>query len=151
MKLNFTKKLTILILITVFSLLNLSALNVSEETWFKIIVSDFENNNGQALLHVYKKGDDVPKKSSYVFKTKINGNSAVFLIKNLNYNEYAAIAIHDANGNGKIDHNSMGMPNEPMGYTNDWEFGIFTGMPDFDDLKFKFSKNGDVFKIKMDN
>ena len=54
------------------------------------------------------------------------------------YGDYAAILVHDENGNGKIDH-SFGLPAEQLGYTNNWTLGVFTGMPSFAKLKFSFN------------
>jgi uncharacterized protein (DUF2141 family) len=43
--------------------------------------------------------------------------SAVVLT-NLDPGQYAVILFHDENGNGKLDQNVLGVPNEPYGFSN---------------------------------
>ena len=66
----------------------------------------------------------------------------------LPFGDYAAIFVHDRNGNDKIDHR-LGIPNEPLGYTNNWKLSLFSGMPTFEKLRFTFSASMNHFVIKM--
>jgi uncharacterized protein (DUF2141 family) len=63
--------------------------------------------------------------------------------------EYAAIAYHDKNSNSTLDH-KMGFPNEPMGFSNNWNFSLFSGMPTFKKLKFNFESDNAVIEIPVD-
>ena len=47
-----------------------------------------------------------------------NGLTAVCKIDNLPPGEYVAFAFHDCNSNGKVDSNFVGMPVEPIGFSN---------------------------------
>ena len=40
------------------------------------------------------------------------------VFSNLGPGRYAAIALHDENGNGKLDKNFLGIPTEPYGFSN---------------------------------
>ncbi len=51
--------------------------------------------------------------------------------------EVAVSVFHDANGNGRLDSNAMGMPLEPYGFSND-AVGQF-GPPKFDAARLKLS------------
>ena len=111
-------------------------------------VTGFENNTGQALVFLFKEGDNVPTKPSVTLKAAIVNNTADLSAGNLPYGEYAAIVVHDLNGNGMIDH-KWGFPAEPLGYTNNWKLSMFSGMPTFEKLKFNFSKSTCTITIKM--
>jgi uncharacterized protein (DUF2141 family) len=100
--------------------------------------SYFNNDKGKAVLFLYRKDDKIPSDTYKTISAEIKNRKAVFQIQNIPYGEYAIIILHDENDNGKIDH-SMGLPNEQLGYSNNWELGFFTGMPTFSKLKFQFS------------
>ncbi len=111
-------------------------------------ITGFADNSGQVIVELYFKGDKVPTKPSKHIKGKIVNKSAVVLVENLPFGDYAAIIVHDKNGNGIIDH-KWGMPNEPLGYTNNWQLSLFSGMPSFDKLRFAFSPTKYKYNIVM--
>jgi uncharacterized protein (DUF2141 family) len=69
---------------------------------------------------------------------------AVF--KNIPAGEYAISVFHDANGNGKLDTNFIGMPKEGVGASND-AMGSF-GPPSFEKAKFKWPRP-EAVSVKM--
>ncbi len=111
-------------------------------------ITGFEKNLGQALILFYSKDDKVPKKPGRHLKAEIVNKEAVLTLENIPCGEYAAIIVHDINGNGVVDH-KWGMPSEPMGYTNNWKLSLFSGMPSFDKLKFVHSKPLTIVTIQM--
>lgn len=119
------------------------------ETTLTVHVTGYENNIGQTLLKLFRKSDDVTKKPFMIVKVNIVNNKATFLVKNIAYGDYAVIVVHDQNSNGEIDH-SWGMPSEPLGFSNNWKLGVFSGMPSFEKLKFPFSKINCNIAIKID-
>lgn len=112
-------------------------------------ITGFADNSGQVLIELYRKYDKVPTKPFKQVKGNIVNKAAVVAIDNFAYGDYAAIIVHDQNGNGVIDH-KFGMPNEPLGYTNNWHLSLFSGMPSFDKLKFAFAVGKDKFYIAME-
>ena len=112
-------------------------------------VTGFGDNIGQALVYLYRAQDDVPKKPFMHLKAEIVNKESDLAVTNLPYGLYAAIVVHDLNANGKIDHRWMGMPAEPMGYSNNWRFSLFSGMPTFEKLKFLFSRQNSTITIRM--
>jgi uncharacterized protein (DUF2141 family) len=108
----------------------------------------FNNDKGKAVLFLFRKDDDIPKKPFKTLSTEIKNNKAEFQFHHLPYGEYAAILLHDENDNGKIDH-SFGLPSEQLGYSNNWELGLFTGMPTFSKLKFQFSATMQIQNINI--
>ena len=113
-----------------------------------IHATGFKSNDGQALLELYRKEDNVPKKPYMTIKAAISNNEATFSIKNLDSGDYAAIIVQDENSNNKIDH-SWGIPGEPMGFTNNWKLSLFSGLPSFEKLKFNFSAANSTCTVKM--
>ena len=61
---------------------------------------------------------------------------------------YAISSYHDVNGNGKLDSNLFGIPNEPYGFSNNAK-AVF-GPPDFDAASFRLTKPGTVIEILLD-
>jgi uncharacterized protein (DUF2141 family) len=120
------------------------------ETNLTLHVTGFESNVGQALLRLFRKEDKVPTKPFMTVKATIANKEASFVIDKLAFDDYAAIIVHDQNSNNDIDH-SFGIPSEPLGFTNNWKLGLFTGMPTFEKLKFTFSKADNTFTVKMDH
>ncbi len=55
--------------------------------------------------------------------------------------------MHDANGNGKLDSNMMGIPKEGFGFSND-ATGSF-GPPGFDEAKFNLTGKDQVVVITL--
>jgi uncharacterized protein (DUF2141 family) len=111
-------------------------------------VIGFADNSGQLLVHLFHKEDKVPTHPFKQIKAAIINKKADVIIENLPYGDYAAIFVYDKNSNGKIDHR-LGIPCEPLGYTNNWKLSLFSGMPSFSKLKFTFSASQYHFTIKM--
>jgi len=77
----------------------------------------------------------------------ISGNRAQVVFKNLKYGKYAVTAFHDENGNGKLDHNLLHLPAEPLGFSSNFHMGIFTGLPSFEKLQFEFAPGAESVSI----
>lgn len=77
----------------------------------------------------------------------VDGN-AMIVFQNIAYGDYAAILFQDENSNGELDHR-FGFPNEPMGFSNEWDLTLFSGMPTFKKLKFQFSESKANLKIAI--
>jgi uncharacterized protein (DUF2141 family) len=106
------------------------------------------DNIGQIVVQLFRKIDDVPSSPFQKVTAEIVNKTAVVKINNLPYGEYAAIILHDQNSDGEVEH-CWGVPCEPLGYTNNWELTLFSGMPTFDKLKFTFSVSNDRYNINM--
>lgn len=117
----------------------------------KLILSvvNFENDTGQAIANLFLKGESLKEKPTHQLISKIVDGKAVFEFDNLPYGDYAVIIFHDENSNNDLDHNWLGMPSEPLGYSNGWSFSLFSGMPTFEKLKFHFSQNNNSISIEV--
>lgn len=123
--------------------------NTQEAPKLVIKVSDFETSEGVAIVNLFRESDDLLKKPFMTLKGTIADGSSEIIFENLPKGSYAAIAYHDENSNGTLDH-KLGFPNEPMGFSNSWELGLFTGMPTFKKLKFDHDSQVTTIEIKVD-
>jgi uncharacterized protein (DUF2141 family) len=114
-----------------------------------IHMSNFKSSEGVAMVNLFREKDDIPQKPFKSVKAMIANGNAEVLIYDLLPGSYAAIAYHDENSNGILDH-KLGFPNEPMGFSNKWELGLFSGMPTFRKLKFEYGKSETVIEIIID-
>jgi uncharacterized protein (DUF2141 family) len=100
----------------------------------------FKNQNGKAVILLFRENDKLPQKPFKTVVVDIKEPTTALTLNDLPFGNYAALLLHDVNNNGIIDH-SWGFPSESLGYTNDWELTLFSGLPTFSKLKFTFSTN----------
>jgi len=144
------KQIVILTGIVLFAVFNALAQTQQTRSDLTFNLSGFANNSGQVLVQLFRKTDKVPTKPFKVIISKIANRNARVVIPDLEYGDYAAIIVHDLNGNGYIDH-SWGIPGEPLGYTNHWKLTLFSGMPTFNKLKFTFTGSQNNYNIIMND
>jgi len=106
-----------------------------------ILVGGFPNDRGQVIANLFREDDNVMKidKAYLHERGAISGNRAQLVFRNLPYGKYAVSVFHDENGNGILDHNSLHLPAEPLGFSNHFNLGIISGLPSFEKLQFDFS------------
>lgn len=92
---------------------------------------------------------DFPGDSSKAIKSVVvaKGDAIEHLIQNVPAGEYAVAVFADMNGNGKLDSNFIGIPNEPVGVSRDAQ-GRF-GPPKFADAAFKVGDGVTALSIEL--
>ncbi|MBI3586206.1 MAG: DUF2141 domain-containing protein [Ignavibacteriales bacterium] len=115
-----------------------------------ISAGNFSSDSGRAVVRLFRKEDDLPTKAFMEATSNIINGKSVLTFADIPYGEYAAIVFHDENSNGTLDHNFLGLPKEPMGFSNSWKLTIFSGMPSFSKLKFEFSEERPEYKIDIE-
>jgi uncharacterized protein (DUF2141 family) len=128
-------------LVLVFCLATNSVLADSAEGDLVIQVSGFADASGQAMAYLFHKGDNVLEKPETNVSASIVNGFATLTFPKLTYGTYAVTVYHDKNGNSMIDHNMLHMPAEPMGFSNGFRLGLFSGFPSFEKLQFDFSSD----------
>ncbi|HYL98731.1 MAG TPA: DUF2141 domain-containing protein [Blastocatellia bacterium] len=102
-----------------------------------VTVKDVRNSTGTVYLVVY---DEAGFGKPELGKAKQKANAAkgdmTFVIHNLPAGKYAASSYHDENNNGKLDRNSLGVPTEGYGFSNDAQGN--GGPPKFAQAAFDF-------------
>jgi uncharacterized protein (DUF2141 family) len=114
-----------------------------------INANNFESSTGKAVANLFRQQDDVPKHPFKTINTMIIDGKATLTFKDLPYGSYAVLVYHDENENGTLDH-KFGFPNEAMGFSNNWELSLFSGMPTFRKLKFAHTRPETIIEILVD-
>ena len=106
----------------------------------------------QGVLHidVYDKDDKFMYKEYAVIRNKVDitNSSISYTIKDIPDGDYAICVWHDANKNGKMDKNFLGIPKEGYGFSKNP--ACLIGPPNFSNCTFN-SKTSKELKIKMNN
>jgi len=114
-------------------------------------VDGFQKDNGAMGVNIFSKQDDMFEHPFRSQSAKIvNGKSAISF-DDLPLGEYAIVAFHDQNSNGKLDHHFIGFPIEPIAYSNDFHFSVFSGMPTFEKLKIGYRQQQQNLYIHLEN
>jgi len=122
--------------------------NVSAQT-LNIQVNKIKNNRGNILLSIYNGEKGFPYQSTSSIKTfsvkSVQGSIEV-TAKDLPIGQYAVALFHDADGNGKLSTNILGMPKEGYAFSNN--ASSFLGVPGFKDASF-YLRRDTTIKIDM--
>jgi uncharacterized protein (DUF2141 family) len=113
-----------------------------------IRVTGFETDQGRAIVRLFREHDGMPKRPFLEVRGVIHEGKSTLVIDTLSYGQYAAIAFHDENDNGELDH-SWGLPAEPLGFSGGWTLSLFSGMPTFEKLRFEFSRQNAEWTIQV--
>lgn len=116
-----------------------------------IQVRGFANENGRAIANLFREGNDVlkPDKAYRHAQAEIHDGKATINFPALACGKYAVSVFHDENGNGKLDHNVFRIPAEPLGFSNNFHLGLFSGFPSFEKLQFQFSADTGIVEIML--
>lgn len=114
-----------------------------------IHASGFKHQDGQAIANLFYEGDDIFKATRSRVVSTIQNDKAVLSFPNVSPGIYAVLVFHDENGNGDLDHNLLRMPTEPWGYSNDFELTLFSGLPNFQKVRFVFPSEREYISIRV--
>ena len=140
------KNLALIIMAALFS--NITYAQTNYRGTLTFLAKGFNNDNGKAVIFLYREGDKLPKHPYATSRSGISNEQAVIVMPDIPFGDYAAILLHDENNNGEIDH-LFGLPSEQLGYTNGWKLDFFSGMPSFSKLKFKFTPGLETQSINI--
>lgn len=111
----------------------------------------FLHDRGQVVAQLFREGDDIMRIETAYRSTRgtIRDKHAELVFRNLDYGTYAVTVFHDENSNGTLDHNLLRMPAEPLGFSNGFHLGLFSGLPGFGKLQFEFRPGADTITITV--
>lgn len=112
-----------------------------------IHASGFADDTGQAVANIFRAGDNVLRAPYIRVTAQIQNVKATLTFPTLTYGSYAVSVFHDTNGNNQVDHNLAGMPAEPLGFSNGFKLGLFSGLPNYEKLRFEFSADTKPLEI----
>lgn len=112
-----------------------------------IHIDDVKSVDGHITAAVFSTADTFLKKplKGTGKPAALQGNMLVF--KDLPEGEYAFVILHDANANGKMDSNVLGIPTEDYAFSNN-AMGRM-GPPSFEAAKFVLPSAGATFRISL--
>jgi uncharacterized protein (DUF2141 family) len=98
-------------------------------------ISNFQNNKGVARACIFTSAESFEKMEALKCITiPVNAHGAEVVFEDLPDGNYAIFVFHDANNNGKMDRNFLGMPRE--GYGASLNKLPFASAPKFSDNSF---------------
>jgi uncharacterized protein (DUF2141 family) len=108
-------------------------------------VTGFHDTDGNLLIHIRRDANTVVAARTVAIDEKTMTAQTVF--ENMPEGVYGISVIHDRNKNGQLDFDSVGMPLEGYGHSNNPEKRM--GPPNFDETKFKLSKANEAIEIQL--
>lgn len=102
-----------------------------------VVIKKVKPNDGRVLVAVYNKAEGFPRVPFLKNAAAASDSTVQVVFKDLPPGEYAISSFQDKNNNEKLDTNSMGIPTEPLGFSEDAK-GSF-GPPSFADARFTHS------------
>jgi len=116
-----------------------------------ITVKGVRSADGAVFLAVYDSDKSFMKAPQAKTTRRLNASKGdlEIVIHDLPAGKYAIASYHDENGNGKLDTNALGIPEEGYGFSNDAR-GT-SGPPQFSEAAFDFDGKTDraiVFSIQ---
>jgi len=114
-----------------------------------ILVEGFKNTDGQLMVALFNGPTDFPYKEAYKGSiTAISANEELIKFENIPYGDYAVVALHDMNKDGKLDKNALGIPTEGYGFSNNAMDKY--GPPSFMQASFVFAGRDVVRTIDLE-
>lgn len=132
--------------ISLYFLLSISSSLTLHAQTLNVEINKVRSNKGNILLSVYNAEKGFPYESTScikIFKLKPQIGKVVLTTKDLPKGIYAIALFHDADGNGKLSTNMLGMPKEGYAFSND--ASNFLGLPSFKSASFHFQTDTTVY------
>ena len=107
----------------------------------EVYIDNVPSDRGEVVVHLYGKDQKLFGEQRRTLKGQIKNGKSHVAFKDVYFGEYAIFVFQDENLNGTLDHNLFRMPAEPIGFSNNFKPTIFTGRPNFSDIKVEFNKN----------
>lgn len=112
-----------------------------------IEIEDVKSADGALMVALYASPDTFLKQPAKATGARAAAGSSKIVFKDLAEGEYAFAVYHDANGNGKMDKNLIGIPTEDYAFSNN-ALGKM-GPPKFDAAKFAVPAAGATVRVSL--
>jgi uncharacterized protein (DUF2141 family) len=110
-------------------------------------VDNVGGGDGRVMLAVYDKASNFLRHPVREQDAPAANGSATLVVKDVAPGEYGIAVYHDANANGKLDANPMGIPIEPIAFSNN-ALGHM-GPPTWEVVKFTVPAGGAAIELKL--
>lgn len=113
-----------------------------------VTVKNVKSTEGMITVTLFNSKENFLEKA-YQSQTKsANDKEYTFVFKNVTKGTYTAYAMHDKNGNDKLDMNVFGIPNEPYGVSKQGKNRF--GPPIYDKAIFEIEQANINMNIRVD-
>jgi uncharacterized protein (DUF2141 family) len=129
-----------------FNLSGFTSAEKNAEEGIKVNIINLRNSKGRVLISLFKDGIGYPDQPDKAFRKtsiSIKDNQAFFLFTDIPFGNYAIAILHDENDDKQMNKNSLGLPKEGYGFSNN-VMGAF-GPPAY--TRVKFSHKANTFNI----
>jgi uncharacterized protein (DUF2141 family) len=144
--------MSMLLLICLSSLVpswpSLSAAESTTTSDLIVHASGFKHARGHAIAKLFWPGENVLAKGHVEVRADIHDGEATLTFSSVQAGNYAVVVFHDENDNGVIDHGTFG-PKEPIGFSNGFHLGLFSGFPSFEKLRFAFAPEHNRIEVTV--
>lgn len=110
-------------------------------------VADVPSAQGSIMVAVYDAPGNFLRRPVQSARVDAATGTVDIVIKDLPAGGYGIAVFHDANGNGKMDKNMMGIPSEDHAFSNDARGTM--GPPSFEQVKFTLPAEGATASISL--
>ncbi len=110
-------------------------------------VDDVKSAQGNLMVAVYDSAGNFLKRPAKASRVPAAAGTVEVLIKDLPAGEYGIALFHDANGNGRMDSNAMGIPSEDHAFSNNARGTM--GPPSYEQVKFSLPAEGAVATVSL--
>ena len=112
-----------------------------------ITVDGVKDAQGQLMVALYDSAEGFLKRSVKTGSAPAAGGSTTVVIKDLPPGTYGFALFHDANGNGRMDKNLMGIPSEDYAFSNNALGNM--GPPRFEQARFTVPAAGAAVTVSL--
>jgi uncharacterized protein (DUF2141 family) len=108
------------------------------------------SGSGRVIVALYGSDDGFPSRFEKALKkvaVEIRSGRGLARFDGISPGRYAACAVHDENGNGRLDTNFIGIPREGVGVSNNVRNRF--GPPGFEDAVFVHGAGPTVLEIRL--
>lgn len=136
-------------IILLFSMLMFQQVDPSEKetTTITVIVENLETDEGTVIVGLYSEETFMKANPEKSLTSKIENGKATITFENVKAGSYGITVFHDRNDNSRMDFDSMGMPLENYGISNN-KFNPY-GPPVWSDARFEVTEKPLDFNIRL--
>ena len=112
-----------------------------------IRIDDVKTAQGQLMVALYDSADGFLKRTLKTGAVPAVAGGATVVFRDVPAGDYGVALYHDANGNGKMDRNAIGMPVEDYAFSNNAIGNM--GPPSFEQAKFTVPQAGTSVTVSL--
>lgn len=110
-------------------------------------ITDVKSGQGNIMIAVYDSAGSFLRRPVRTARAAAVSGAVDVVIKDLPAGDYGIALFHDANNNGKMDSNAMGIPVEDHAFSNNAPGNM--GPPSFEQVKFALPSDGATAAISL--